>query len=199
MQGTFRRLQERWSSVPPDTSSPRRHHKRWTHERRLRHHTTHDGEDNDIHQYHVVLEITGSNADQVAAKVFEYQKVAGKERSEENVLATRSSPAMNDGDSFQIKGQLPRTLSVEKSGSGCGTFTFTYADPKKDGHRVFRFSSDDKGFPDHSRRQKGEPLAGHYCLPEILPVVDAKGRPRTGKDKKVVRAGTKLHCSFPGW
>lgn len=158
-----------------------------------------DGEDNDIHQYHVVLEITGTDADQVAAKVFEYQSAHAKGKSEEKVLDTRASATMRNGQSFEMKGKLPRTLKVEKSGSGCGTFTFTYADPKKDGYRVFRFSSNDKGLSEHARSSPGEPLAGHYCLPEMLPVLDAKGRPKTGKDKKVMRAGTKLHCSFPGW
>ena len=70
---------------------------------------------------------------------------------------------MKDGQYFFVK-DLPKTLRVDKSGDGCGRYTFTYADPKTDGHRVYRFSSDDKTRMDGKRafaKDKGS-LIGHY-------------------------------------
>ena len=159
-----------------------------------------DKEDDDIHQYHIVLDITGVDANTVGARVFEWQTIQGTRRSEKR-LASRASGTMNDGDEFILKEDLPRSLKVEKSGTGCGTFTFTYADPKTDGHRVFRFRSDDKGYAKWARAEAkaGQSREGHYCLPEDLWELDSKGNKKQDKNGKDIRAGTSLHCSFPGW
>lgn len=154
-------------------------------------------ETEDIRQFHVYLKLTGDEkADNydVAAEVLEYK--ARKGSGEYQSLATKDHGEMKDGEEFTITG-LPRPLKVEKSGSGCGTYTFTYGD-KTDGNRVFRFRSDDKGADAISQfsvtaNEKG--LEGHYCVPEIMTDTIKKG-----KDKgKVVTIGTKLKCSFPGW
>ena len=49
-----------------------------------------------------------------------------------------------------MDGILPRPLKVEKSGSECGTYMFTYSD-RKDGDRAFRFKSDDKSVLEDTR------------------------------------------------
>lgn len=148
-----------------------------------------DNEGADIQQYHVVLALTGDDRDEVSAQVSLY------EDGDEKTLATRDattvgqggSLTMEDGDSFSIKGDLPKALKVEKSGIGCGTFTFTYGDPQTDGLRVFRFESDDRGYAKWSATSSG----GRYCLSEGI-----KGQDASGAD---VVIGTRLKCSFPGW
>ena len=109
---------------------------------------------------------------------------------DEKSLATRDATTMGDGDSFSIKGDLPKALKVEKSGIGCGTFTFTYGDPKTDGLRTFRFESDDRGYGKWSHTPSGG-NSGRYCLSEAMLGQDANGAD--------VAIGTRLKCSFPGW
>jgi hypothetical protein len=145
----------------------------------------------DIRQYHVTLTITGSRKQgedyQVGAEVAEYQN-----SKRPTSLGTRAPRSMKDGQYFFVKG-LPKTLRVDKSGDGCGTYTFTYADPKTDGHRVHRFRSDDKTLMDGKTtftKDKGN-MMGHYCYPEAIEGEDENGDPEV--------QGTKLHCSFPGW
>lgn len=150
-----------------------------------------DMEDAGIQQYHITLAITGDDEDEVSAQVSVW------EDGNEKVLATRDaasinagdSLAMEDGDSFQMQGDLPRALRVEKSGIGCGTFTFTYGEAT-DGLRVFRFESDNKGYGAWSHTPKGV-SSGRYCVPEGIEGKDSKGA--------TIVIGTRLRCSFPGW
>lgn len=148
-----------------------------------------DYEGTDIKQYHVTLAITGDDQDEVAAQVSVY------ENGDETILATRDtttdhSLTMDDGDSFSIKGNLPKTLKVEKSGIGCGTFKFTYGDAQADGLAVFGFDSEDIGYGKWSHTEKGR-NSGRYCVPEDIEGQDANGA--------AIVIGTRLKCSFPGW
>jgi len=145
----------------------------------------------DIRQYHVTLTITGSKKKgedyRVGAEVAEYQN-----SKKPTSLGTRAPNSMKDGQYFFVKG-LPKTLRVDKTGDGCGTYTFTYADPRTDGHRAYRFRSDDRTLMDGKTtftKDKGA-LMGHYCYPEVIEGEDENGDPEV--------QGTKLHCSFPGW
>ncbi|KAK4507119.1 hypothetical protein PRZ48_000853 [Zasmidium cellare] len=150
-----------------------------------------DKEGTDIKQYHVTLAITGDDQDEVSAQVSVYENGS----QDPTILATRDSTTdaditMQDGDSFSIKGDLPKTLKVEKSGIGCGTFKFTYGDAATDGLAVFGFDSEDQGYGRWSHTEKGK-LSGRYCVPE-----DIEGQDANGAD---VVIGTRLKCSFPGW
>jgi hypothetical protein len=124
-----------------------------------------DYEDADIQQYHIDLNITG---DAVTAKVF-------VQHNGDNVtLATQAPMHMQDGDTFWMKGDLPRALKVEKEGTDL--FKFNYGDPHTDGAvRWFSFGSEDLSKQGDGRR---------YCK-------------RTTAEVGV--CPLRLECSFPGW
>lgn len=153
--------------------------------------------------------MTGKDTDEnfnVAAKLFRFKAVKGKSGKGglEQVGSTKDAGVMEDGDDFTIDGVLPRPLKIEKSGSGCGTYTFTYGD-KADGNRAFRFRSDDKSVLKDGKNMVTEDapsaLRGQYCVPkpmeEIVQTLAGSGKGKAKKNK--VRIGTRLECSFPGW
>ena len=122
-----------------------------------------------------------------------------RKSSLEQVGQTKDAGVTEDGDDFIIDSIVPRPLKVEKSGSGCGTYTFTYGD-KDDGNRAFRFRSDDKSVlkdgSDMVTEDAPSALRGKYCVPkpmeETVQTVTGNGK---GKAKDVkVRIGTRLGC-----
>lgn len=163
-------------------------------------------EKEDINQYHIHLELTGRETDDnsnVAAKLFQFKAMKRKSFLEQ-------ARQTKDAKSWKTETISPSTacfqgrLKIEKSGSGCGTYTFTYGD-KYDGDRAFRFRSDDKSVLKDGRNMVTEDapsaLRGQYCVPkpmeETVQTVAGDGK---GKAKDVkVRSGTRLECSFPGW
>lgn len=167
-------------------------------------------EDKDINQFRIHLELTGEETDddfQVSAKVFQWK--ARKRGGElEQLGATRDIGVMKDGDDFTIDDILPKPLKVEKSGTGCGTYTFTYGS-KDDGNSAFRFRSDDKSVLTDGKfvvtQNEPSPRTGQYCVPRRMEdvvqpgTIMGKGKGKgKGKDKTVL-VGTRLECSFPGW
>lgn len=162
-----------------------------------------DNEPDDIQEYHVELIVAGM---QVQAKVGIFEKQVKKTKGNAwrkawTVLDPRSKDTLKSGEtlslgpfeSFTLKGDLPVGLEVRRRpGSGCGTFTFQYGDPKKDGHRAFAFKSNDRGHGrwSHAKNLK-DPAAGDYCTQEKIQDDTVEG----GK----VHLGTLLRCSFPGW
>lgn len=170
-------------------------------------------EDADINQYHIHLELTGEETDEdfeVSAKVLQFKAVKGVRGKGklEQIGTTKDAGVMTDGDEFTIDGVLPRPLKVEKSGSGCGTYTFTYGD-KNDGNRAFRFRSDDKSVLKDGKfvLTQDEPgvRKGQYCVPEPMEEVvqtsagNGKGKAKGKAKETKVLIGTRLKCSFPGW
>lgn len=156
-----------------------------------------DGNGKDIEQYHVKLIIIG---DKVGAEVFKYDKQVDKDNggkwwTKGTRLAIRDGAngenlVMKDGDAFDMKGNLPRTLKVRRRlnlGSGCGTFEFTYADAQREPLRAFKFHSRNKGHVD----TKGLYPDNKYCDEKAIKKKDAKG--------DMITVGTNLYCSFPGW
>jgi hypothetical protein len=129
-----------------------------------------DGEDADVHQYHIDLVNIGD--DQVSVQVSVRQDIRW------NLLASMDPTSMQTGSTISIQGSLPRALRIDKT--GCEAFTFTYGDPHADGLRWFRFVSSQVGYANHSHTKEGL-LAGSYCVPTL------------------VDFGTRLQCSFPGW
>jgi hypothetical protein len=170
-------------------------------------------EKEDLNQYHIHLELTGKDTDEdyeVAAKVFRFKATKGEigQGKLEQVGQTKNAGVVKDGETFTVDGVLPRPLKIEKSGSGCGTYTFTYGG-KDDGNRAFRFKSDDKSVLKDGKfvftEAEPSPRQGQYCVPrpmeEIVQTVSSTGKGKgKGKVKETrVRIGTRLECSFPGW
>lgn len=127
-----------------------------------------DCENADIQQYHIDLNITG---DGVTAKVF-------VPHNRDNVtLATQAPMSMQDGNTFSMKGDLPRALKVEKESADL--FKFNYGDPHTDGAvRWFSFGSEDLS-------KQGD---GRRCCKRTSGEVDGNGV-----------CPLRLECSFPGW
>lgn len=159
-----------------------------------------DNEEDDIQEYHVRLFITDK---QVEAEVGKFQKKVRKTANgswmakwtvldERNAATLKSGETLElqDFESFTLKGDLPLGLKVRRRpGLSCGTFTFTYGDPKEDGNRAFSFKSNDKGHGRWSHTEnEQDPVSGNYCVKKEI--MDTK----TG-----VHLGTTLKCSFPGW
>lgn len=127
-----------------------------------------DCENADIQQYHIDLNITG---DGVTAKVF-------VPHNRDNVtLATQAPMSMQDGNTFSMKGDLPRALKVEKESADL--FKFNYGDPHTDDAvRWFSFGSEDLS-------KQGD---GRRCCKRTSGEVDGNGV-----------CPLRLECSFPGW
>lgn len=140
-------------------------------------------ETKDIRQFHVHLGLAGDEKDDdysVAAEVLEYKVNKGVKKELSSLAKKQNYGTMQDGSEFTIKDDIPRPLKVGKSGSGCGTYTFTYGD-KTDGNRAFRFRSDDKGAEALLKVSiTGEEtgVEGHFCVPELM-----KDTIKKGKDK----------------
>ena len=143
-----------------------------------------DGEDADIEQYHVTLEITGSDRDEVSATVFVYRNGKQTELDRTQTLLT-----LRNGDSIGLQGDLARLLSIVKQGTGCGTFNFVYGNRALDGHRVWAFSSEEEGTGEWAYGKYVKGARARYCQREDIK--DASG------GRTVI--GTRLLCSFPGW
>lgn len=155
-----------------------------------------DGEDRDIYQMFVNLDITGDDEEEVAAEIQIWENKKYK------TLVTRAAATMNDKDSFYLQGanipDLPRALKVERQGGCNPVFVFTYADPHdpKDANRWFQFKSTDLGYGPFPRgggaKSKGNAHKEPYCLS-----IPKTKRIQGGTGTK--KYGTRLECTFPGW
>ena len=151
-----------------------------------------DGEDADIRHFFVTLTLTGNDREEVAAVV------SVKENGSWIELAKRDSKVLSGGDSFFLRGNLPRALEVQRSDGSCdAVYTFTYADAHdpKDSNRFFKFDSDVDGFGKWSRppfKGKGKNHREPYCLKKPL------SKRKSGNSSPTVY-GTEIACEFPGW
>jgi hypothetical protein len=158
----------------------------------------------DIQQYHVVLDVTGDDNEQITATVGIYEN-GDKETM---VELDKKTLTMGKKDSFTLQGQLPRPLVIERGmeeeeeedgddtddEDGCAPFVFKYGTGKDDGIRAFMFNSNNKGYGDWSHTERGA-NSGKYC---VLSSIRADNKRKAGEDAPPV-IGTRYKCSFPGW
>ena len=156
----------------------------------------------DIQQYHIVLDVTGDESEQITATVGIYENGD----ADTMVELDKKTLTMGKKDSFTLQGQLPRPLVVERgmeekedgddtdNADGCARFVFKYGTGKDDGIRAFMFNSENKGYGAWSHTEKGA-ASGKYC---VLSSIRADNKRKAGDDAPPI-IGTRYKCSFPGW
>ncbi|PPJ59731.1 hypothetical protein CBER1_10615 [Cercospora berteroae] len=138
------------------------------------------GQQADIRQFHIEVDVSGATNDQVSARVYHHF-------NKQKVVQSRA--AMAHGTSFTLPAdnRMPRDLRFTRQSGGCADFFFNYGNTNIDWFRSFHFKSQDTGWKPYGRFGKGD---GRYCITQSIPDPDPN---RRGK------FGTRLTCSFPAW
>lgn len=144
-----------------------------------------DGETADIEQFHVTIKVTGDAGDQVDAKAFVHRNGKLVE-----LASIKSTTSFKTGDSLELRGDMPRTLTITKQGIGCASFKFKYGNEMLDKNRFFAFSSEDNGAGEWAYVDKAPTgYRADYCQRKNIREVDGS--------RSII--GHRLKCSFPAW
>lgn len=154
------------------------------------------GEDEDIQQLWITLEIIGKGKVQVDAEVYTY-KFDNKQKPVKHTLDQKLVSDMAVNDEFSLSKGLKKSLRVtrkqdckDSNGKKGVKYEFKYGDEHTDGIRAYQFLSSNEGDPVYSHKNNAD-AKGKYCYEESLPWTS-----RTGVQ---VKAGIKMHCAFPVW
>lgn len=154
------------------------------------------GEDEDIQQLWITLEITGKAKVQIDAEVYKYT-FDNKQKPVKQSLDQKLVSDVEVDDDFTLSRGLEKSLKVTRKQDCNGSngkkgvkYEFQYGDKNSDGIRAYQFHSANTGDPVYSHKNKPD-ARGKYCWEESTPWTS-----RTGVQ---VKDGIKMHCTFPAW